>query len=357
MRYPFYWLSYSKDFRVRRWYHRLCVPPSGHRDCEEGGCRIRTNCRSQGQFWQKRRFAVRWLDGKWYSARALAWGVVRARSPTGAKFLDLSSPQVKPKGRRKPTGEAPFVRECRTALRNLSGSSDLSRPWKELYRELVVSYASEPLSERHGWTVEEVHFHWAPGSGFLNNSEFSLTWWFARNALPLLGWNFRAGLADMPDYVRCGSGLEETAKLAFYYCERVLPFSHRIQAARIESKQLVLLDVGYVVDNLLPLFQGEKRVVFLAILAVARMGILTTWKKDLYDDANFFHRDLILFFRHQHRVKIRCDRKCLDCITFDKRWVNTASLVVRKGAMLESFFPPVSAHGVYGPGPSGPHPG
>ena len=46
--------------------------------------------------------------------------------------------------------------------------------------------------------------------------------------------------------------------------------------ARIELKQLVRLDVGYVVDNVLPLFQGEKRVVFLAILAVARIVIWTT---------------------------------------------------------------------------------
>ena len=58
----------------------------------------------------------------------------------------------------------------------------------------------------------------------------------------------------------------------------------------------MLLDVGYVVDNVLPPFQGEKRVVFLAILAVARMVIWTTRKKGLYDDANFSHRDLILYF-------------------------------------------------------------
>ena len=58
----------------------------------------------------------------------------------------------------------------------------------------------------------------------------------------------------------------------------------------------MLLDVGYVVDNVLPPFQGEKRVVFLAILAVARMVIWTTRNKELYDDANFSHRDLVLYF-------------------------------------------------------------
>ena len=48
-------------------------------------------------------------------------------------------------------GETLFVRECRTALRNLLGTSDLSRPRKELYRELVVGSASDPLSKRRGW--------------------------------------------------------------------------------------------------------------------------------------------------------------------------------------------------------------
>ena len=87
-------------------------------------------------------------------------------------------------------------------------------------------------------------------------------------------------------------------------------------------------------DNVLPPFQGEKRVAFLAILAVVRMGIWTTRKKELYNDANISHYDLILFFRHQLRLKIRCDRKRLDRITFDKKRVNAASLVLRKGAML-----------------------
>ena len=184
----------------------------------------------------------------------------------------------------------------------------------------------------------------------MNNSEFSLTWRLAQNALLLLSLNFRVGLADMPDCACCGSGLEETAEHAFYYSKRVRPFWDHI-----EPKQFVLHDVGYVVDNVLLPFQGEKHVVFLAILAVARMVIWTTCKKGMYDNANFSHRDLVLYFSHQLRVKIRCNRKCLDHITFDKRWVNAANLVVRKGAM--SSFPPLPAHGVYSTGSSGPHPG
>ena len=161
--------------------------------------------------------------------------------------------------RRKPLGEALFVRKCRKALRNLLGSSDLSWPRKELYRELVVGSASDPLSERRDWMAEEIrsHWTWAPGSSFLNKSEFSLTWRLVRNVLPLLGLNYKAGLADMPDCPRCGSGLEETAEHAFYHCERVRPFWDHVGewVARIEPKQLVLLNVGYVVDNVLPPFQ------------------------------------------------------------------------------------------------------
>ena len=119
----------------------------------------------------------------------------------------------------------------------------------------------------------------------------------------------------------------------------------------------MLLDVVYAVDNVLPQLQGEKHVAFLVILAVARMVQKGSRKKELYDDEFFSHRDLILFFRHQLRIKIRCDRNRLDRITFDKRWVHAASLVVRKGATLKSSFPPLLACGNDGPGPSGPHPG
>ena len=127
--------------------------------------------------------------------------------------------------------------------------------------------------------------------------------------------------------------------------------------ARTSPRQLVLLDVEYVLGNVDPSFRGEKRVVILVILAEARMVILQTLNKELYEGANFSYRDLILFFRHQLRVKIRCDRRRLDRITFSKRWVYAASLVVCRGATLEPFFPPLPAHGDDGPGPLGLHPG
>ena len=132
-------------------------------------------------------------------------------------FLGKSDPKAE--GRRKPIGEALFVRECRKALRNFLGSSDLSQPWKELYRELVMGSALDPLSKQHGWTAEEIcsHWNWAPGSSFLNNFDFSLTWRLVRNALPFLGLNYKVGLADMPDCPCCGNGLEVTAIYIYIY--------------------------------------------------------------------------------------------------------------------------------------------
>ena len=86
----------------------------------------------------------------------------------------------------------------------------------------MVGSTSDPLSEWHGWTAEEVCslWNWAPGSGFLNNSEFLLTWRLAQNALPFLGLNFRPGLIALATAV----GWEETVEHTFYYCERVRPF-------------------------------------------------------------------------------------------------------------------------------------
>ena len=83
-----------------------------------------------------------------YIGRSLTGDEVRRRKASRT-FPRLNS-DPKAEGRRKPLGEALFVRVCQKALRNLLGSSDLSWPRKELYRELVVGSASDPLSERHG---------------------------------------------------------------------------------------------------------------------------------------------------------------------------------------------------------------
>ena len=116
------------------------------------------------------------------------------------------------------------------------------------------------------------------------------------NPLALFCLNYKVTLEDIPNCLHCGSGMDETAEHPFYNCERVPPFWNHVGewTALIEPKQLMLLDVGYVVDNVLPLFQGKKHAVFL--LAVARMVIWTTRNKGLYYGANVSHRDLILFF-------------------------------------------------------------
>ena len=100
-------------------------------------------------------------------------------------------------------------------------------------------------------------WNWPPGSGFLNNSEFLPTRRLARNALPLNYRALSASVADMPDCPRCGSSLEETALHAYYYCERVSPFWNNVEewTACIDPKQLVLVDLGYVVENVDPPYQ------------------------------------------------------------------------------------------------------
>ena len=62
-----------------------------------------------------------YLESHWLAERLAYLG----RSLTGdAVWKRKSDPKAE--GRRKPLGEALFVRECRTALHNLLGSSDLS---------------------------------------------------------------------------------------------------------------------------------------------------------------------------------------------------------------------------------------
>ena len=192
--------------------------------------------------------------------------------------------------------------------------------------------ASDPLVERLGCSLEKIdsQWNWAPGSSFLNNSVLAHQVARSKGA-------FKAGRADIPDCPHCGRGVEETAWHAFYKCKRVRLFWSHVDEWTARILKLV--------DNVLPSSNSEKRVVFPTILAVTRMVIWITQKKGLYDGANFSDCGLILFFRHQLKVKIRCDWKRLDPITFNKRWVPAVSLVFRKGATLESSFLALFAHG------------
>ncbi len=63
-----------------------------------------------------------WLTSADHCRRTLGGG-----QKAGNTFLRLKS-DPKAEGRHKQRGETPLVLECRKALRNLPGSSDLSRP-------------------------------------------------------------------------------------------------------------------------------------------------------------------------------------------------------------------------------------
>ena len=82
------------------------------------------------------------LERHWLAERLAYLGRFLTRNAVWRRKTSLTSPRLpsdpRAEGRRKPMGEKLFVRECLAALRNLPGSSDLSRPQKELYGELVV---------------------------------------------------------------------------------------------------------------------------------------------------------------------------------------------------------------------------
>ena len=116
-------------------------------------------------------------------------------------------------------------------------------------------------------------------------------------SVSLRDWALKANLADLPDCTRWGRGEDNMDVHAFYFCEGVYPFCRHVEEymAHIDPKQLELLDVVYVVDNVEPPWKGEKRTVFLAIQALDHMVIWTTQKKGVYDGAQLFDHYLIFF--------------------------------------------------------------
>ena len=92
---------------------------------------------------------------------------------------------------------------------------------------------------------------------------------------------------------------KETAFHAFYYCERINPFwSH------IVPKQLILLDVDYAVDNVLPPCSVSRD------SSLSQNGILDDAEIWIIWLSKFFWSSSIFFFF----------RKCSDHKTFDKFW-------------------------------------
>ena len=119
-----------------------------------------------------------------YLGRTLS-GVAMWRRKASMTFPRLQS-DPKAESRRWSMGEKPFVRECRKALRNLPGSSDLLQSPKKLYQELVVGSVSDPLSERHCWTAEEVRVSWtipsSPSPGGLHGTHCPFSGWTSERA-------------------------------------------------------------------------------------------------------------------------------------------------------------------------------
>ena len=91
------------------------------------------------------------LETHWFAERLAYLGRFLSvwRLKASDTFPRLKS-NSKAEGQRKLRGEPAVVCECRKAFCNLPGSSDLSRPRKELYQELVVGSALALLVDRLG---------------------------------------------------------------------------------------------------------------------------------------------------------------------------------------------------------------
>ena len=243
--------------------------------------------------------------------------------------------------RRRPKREPPFLRECRNALRSIVGliprSSDLSRLTRRaLYHALVVEGVDDPLCKRLGVSKAEMAFlfRWAPASSYLTNYEFSLTWCVIRGVYRLNDWLHDKDLSDSPACARCNMGWVETAEHAFFHCSKVRSLWRAVNGvtARIDAEQLILLDVCYVIFGFDPPLRGEKRMVFRAILAIARMVIATTRKEQFCWGASLSNEALVSFFKHQLRVRIRVDSQRLSRAAFRRRWCWTAGLIYYTGS-------------------------
>ena len=157
----------------------------------------------------------------------------------------------------------------------------------------------------------------------------------------------------MPNCPCCRSSLEERAVHTFYYSVRVRPFLSHVKAwtARIKSQQLCAARRWLRRGPYLPSVSSWGSCGVSRDPSCGLNGDLDDAKEENICRCKLFSSWSISFFRHQLGVKIWCDRKRLDRITFDKRWVLIVSLVVQKGATLESSFPSLPVHGDDGPGP------
>ena len=244
---------------------------------------------------------------------------------------------------RLPRNECSFYRECRRALKvllrvkeRLSITQPLKR--KALYRIIVRGAVHDDLAEGLGLTKGEARsvWPWPTGMKPLNNNEASLSWRIIRNALWVGKKLFAAGLVISPECVRCGD-MEESLEHAFVHCSIVRPVCQLVEGfmVRVLNVPFFALDASVMCSNVVPFQDKRKHYVLQCLLGIMRVVIWTTRQKGFHEGESFTPLQLIAYFRHQLKVKIRVERRRLSSSEFNECWVRIAQLCRVKGAKLE----------------------
>lgn len=209
---------------------------------------------------------------------------------------------------------------------------------KALYRVAVRGIAKDKLPGKLGLTNKEFRSvsPWAPGLKCLNNDEASLTWLVLRGALWVGKKLCAAGLAISSECVRCGDW-EESIEHAFFHCDVVQPLCRLIEGymVRVLDGKFFVLEASSVCSNVVPSISRDQHYVLLCLLGIMRMVVWTTRQKEFHAGEKFSSLQLVSFFRHQLKVKIRAERARLSSWNFGKRWVKISRLVRVRGADLE----------------------
>ena len=247
---------------------------------------------------------------------------------------------------RVPRGEGSFYHECRKALKiflrvkdRLSDTQSLSR--KALYQVLVRAGVDKDENiEALGLTKEETRslWPWAPGLKSLTNPEASLTWLTIRRALWVGTRLKKANLVDTPECMRCGDW-GESIEHAFYHCRFARPLCELVESymVRVLRRPSFALEASNVCSNVSPPLEKIEKYIFLCVLGIMRVVIWTTRQKGRYEDQFYSPEQLVGFFKHQLKVKIRTERVRLSQTAFNERWVTVAQFCRVNGNKLEFF--------------------
>ena len=148
-------------------------------------------------------------------AKRLAF--LRRRGDVRLRWLFSTwSPTLEAESRRRPKGKAPYFRECH----RLPRFNDLFWHRKLLYRELVEGFDSDPLEMRLDLSLEL-------GARVWLLEQFRVLVHLAaqpERVIPLRLGPWKWVLSHMPDWSRCGRGMEQTVEYTFYHCEQLRLF-------------------------------------------------------------------------------------------------------------------------------------